>query len=171
MHPPQSPATLAESFLRHLQAEEQLLRDALASLSDVYESLRQGDLAAVAVERPQQQQLALALQAAEATRSNLARDLAQAVELPVAERLTLTAIAERLPEPWAAELRASRERLTAVTGELSELHRRNANLIGHLRSYFRGVLTALTVPDVPVRYGSSGGRLNPGSSAAIQARG
>lgn len=161
---------LATAFLRHLEVEEQLVLAAHASLADVAAALRTGDLGAMASTREHQESLANQIHQSEGTRTELANRLAAAVGLP-AVGLTLATLADHLSDPWATELRAARHRLTVATQALAELQQRNANLIGHLRSYFRGVMSALTVADAPVRYGPSGGRLAPGSSGAIQANG
>jgi hypothetical protein len=83
---------------------------------------------------------------------------------------TLTALVAKLPET-AADLRAARDRLRALAADLAASQDRNANLIVHLRSYFRGVLSGLAAPDAPARYGPSGGRLEPATAIAIQAHG
>ncbi|VTT97925.1 hypothetical protein : : FlgN [Gemmataceae bacterium] len=169
MTPPEAPAL--SHFLRHLSLEEQLLREAVAGLTEVHAALRRGDLAAVAAARARQEETAARLRAAGAGRAGLVRELAGALGRPPDEPHTLAALAASLPEPWAAELRAARERLTAAATDLDAVRGRNANLIGNLRSYFQSVLSALSGADAPVRYGSSGSRLKPGSGAAIQARG
>lgn len=166
-HPPEP---LTASFVQLLHTEERLLGEAREGLLGVHESLRRGDFAALEAVRPQQELLASALRDAESRRTELACELAAVLGLP-ANQLTLRALAERLPGPVAGELEAARERLTAATAALADVQRRNANLVGHLRSFFRGVLADLTAADGPVRYGPSGGRLAPAAGAAIQASG
>lgn len=161
---------LVPPLLEHLRAEEQLLRDALAGLSGVHAALRAGDLAAVAAAGPDQDATARALRDAEAARVATTVELARAVGL-APEGLTLSALAAALPEPWAAAVAAARDRLTAAATGLEDFRLRNANLIGQLRSYFRGVLSSLTHDDAPVRYGPSGAIVPPASGGAIQARG
>lgn len=158
---------LAESLVQHLQDEETLLRQAVASLSEVSDSLRKGDLATLAAARVGHESLAAALQQAAASRQASAEALAAAIGVP-ADRLTLKALANRLPDPWAAALGEARTRLTAAATELSALQRRNANLINCLRSYLRAALSAA---DGPVRYGPSGAKLTTAAGRLIQASG
>jgi hypothetical protein len=166
MHPH---STLADTLLRHLEREEALLRAALAGVTTVSEALRQGDLAS-AFDASAQQQLATELREAADGRSAAAAALGREVGLS-GEATTLANLATKLSEQQAAELRAARERLTALTTEITAIQARNANLITHLRSFFRGVLSELTAPDAPLRYGPSGSRLEPATGAAVQARG
>ncbi len=148
-----------------------MLRAAVSITANLYESLRTGDLATVKLAQPKQVELAAALSAASNRREAAAARLARTLGLP-AENLTLSRLAASLGSEQAAALREARDRLTAIATELGKFQQRNANLVHHLRSYFRNVLSALTnAADVPVRYGASGARLNPGFGAAIQARG
>jgi hypothetical protein len=177
MHPH---SLFADTLLRHLEREEALLRAALAGVTTVSAALRRGDLAA-AFDASAQQTLGAVLREAAAERTAAATALAREVGLS-GEPLALAALAAKLPAPHAAELLAARDRLAAITAEIAAVQTRNANLIAHLRSYFRGVLSDLTAPDAPLRYGPSGGRLEPalgprqakhggGEQAAVQARG
>lgn len=166
MHPHSLPA---DTLLRHLGREEALLRAALAQAVRAGEALRRGDLAS-AFDANAQQQLANDLREAAdqraAAATALARELGPADEAPA-----LAALAAKLPDPHASELRAARGRLAALAAEIAAVQTRNANLITHLRSFFRGVLSELTAPDAPTRYGPSGSRLEPATGAAVQARG
>jgi hypothetical protein len=155
-HHPHQPLT--NTLLQHLASEETLLRNALVSVTEIHAALRRGDLAAALALSMAQQAQGAALRAAANERTNSATALAR--ELGIAgEELRLSAIAAKLPDSLAIELQAVRERLTAVTAELNAIQIRNANLIGHLRSFFRGVLSDLTAPGAPQRYGPSGSRL------------
>ena len=166
MHP-HSP--LAATLLEHLACEEALLRAALAGVTDVQAALRRGDLPA-ALGASAQEALAVELQAAGKARATSADALGRAVGLS-GEDLTLTALAAKSDAPHAAELLAARDRLAAVAGELVAVQSRNANLIVHLRSFFRGVLSDLTAPDAPTRYGPSGSRLGAATGAAVKTSG
>lgn len=167
-HP--SVRTRTETLLARLRVEEGLLREALANAADVYAGLRGGDLRRVAAGVPRQEQQADELRAAAAVRAAAAADLAAAVGLP-ADGLTLADLAARLDGPAAAELLAARDQLRQLSAELISYQQGNANLVGHLRQYFRGVLAGLTAGDGPVRYGPSGSRVDPGTGLAILARG
>lgn len=168
MHP-QSHQQLTDTLLQHLAREESLLRDALAGAEGVYESLRRGDLAGALAASTKQPNLEAALAAAAAGRSTAARALAREIGL-TGDELTLSRLAAKLPEPQASQVLATRTRLTAVAGELSAVQAQNANLIVHLRSYFRGILADF-VPENPARYGASGSRLEPVTAVAVQAHG
>jgi hypothetical protein len=162
---------LTTSFLQQLDAEEQLLHEALAIAQDLYAALRQGDLAPIKSKRPEQEKLAAALRVASDHREAAAVRLGQALGLKP-EQLTLSALAKKLGDPHTTRISAARDRLSTITSQLAEFQQRNANLIHYLRSYFRGVLSALTkTSDVPVRYGSSGTCLTPAFGSAIKARG
>ena len=165
MHP-HSP--LAASLLSSLAHEEALLRTALAGATEVSSALRKGDLPA-ALGATAQEPLAARLREAADARTSAANALAAAVGLN-AEPMTLSALAAKLDAPAAAELLAARDRLAALAAEIAAIQDRNANLIAHLRSFFRGVLSDLTAPDVPVRYGPSGSRVGVAGSA-VQASG
>ncbi|MBX9622188.1 MAG: hypothetical protein K2X82_00070, partial [Gemmataceae bacterium] len=84
-------------------------------------------------------------------------ELAAALGL-TAGRVTLSALADRLPESTAGELRAARDRLAGLAAELTACQRRNANLICYLRSYLRGALSGTADP--PARYGRSGAAIH-----------
>jgi hypothetical protein len=122
---------------------------------EVHAALRQGDLAAALALSTQQQAQADAFRATAQARATAATALASELGLS-GEELTLSAIAARLPETLAADVRAVQSRLRTVTTELTAIQTRNANLLAHLRSFFRGVLSDLTIPDAPQRYGPSG---------------
>jgi len=166
MHP-HSP--LAATLLEHLAREESLLRAALADVTDVQAALRRGDLPA-ALGSSTQQTLAVELQAAGAARASVADALGRAVGLS-GEDLTLTALAAKLDAPHATELLAARDRLAGAAAELDAVQARNANLVVHLRSFFRGVLSDLTAPDAPARYGPSGSRLGSATGSSVKASG
>lgn len=165
---PQQP--LANTLLRCLGSEEALLRNALAGVTEIHTALRRGDLAAALALSTEQQAQGEAFHDAAKARSDAATALGR--ELGMAgEELTLSAFAAKLPETLAVDVRAARDRLAAVTAELTAIQTRNANLLNHLRSFFRGVLSDLTVPDAPQRYGPSGGRLETATGTAVQGRG
>ncbi|MDB5307478.1 MAG: FlgN protein [Gemmataceae bacterium] len=164
------PCPLTADLLDHLRDEESLLREALASLTDLFAALRRGDLNAVNATRPRQESLAAALSHRHPTRAAAAARLAEAVGLPPAD-LTLSILAAHLPSDAASGLLAARDRLADLAAQLKEYQRRNAILIRHLRSYFRGVMSALAGADAPVRYGPSGSSLTPKTGTMIQTRG
>jgi hypothetical protein len=170
MHSPHPHEHLTSTLLNHLGVEEALLRNALAGATDIHAALRRGDLAAALSLSAEQQTHADALHSAAKNRSDAAAALARELG-PTGEELTLSAIAAKLPDVLASDVLAARDRLRAVTAELNALQNRNANLLGHLRSFLRGVLSDLTVPDAPQRYGPSGGRVELAAGTAVQGRG
>lgn len=168
---PQLLESLTTTFLQRLDAEEQLLRQALETTAELYEALRRGNIAAVKAAQPRQEQLAAGLSETATRREAAANDLGIALGL-APKGLTLAAIADKLEDETAGRVRSTRDRLIRITQQLQDFQLKNANLIRHLRSYFRSVLCALTkAGDVPVRYGATGARLNPAYGAAIKARG
>jgi hypothetical protein len=170
MHPhdPHQPPT--DALLRHLADEEALLRAALANALALHDALRRGDLPGAQTAARQQGPLAADIAAAGVRRAAAAAALAFTLGLP-ADGLTLAALAARLAPDLAAGVQSARERLVAVTTDLTAIQARNANLLNHLRSYFRGVLSGLIAPDAPRRYGRSGCGLEPAAGSAIQRRG
>ena len=84
---------------------------------------------------------------------------------------SLRDIGQRLPAEEAARLAAQRDRLQESAQIISQFQSANANLIAHLRSYFRGVLSTLAIEGTPVRYGPSGSRVIGALGAALHATG
>ncbi|VTR96394.1 flagellar biosynthesis protein : : FlgN [Gemmata massiliana] len=163
---PQPLSIITETFLQHLRVEEQFLAEVLAKANDVYAALRAGDMRAANAVTPQLTADAAGLRAASAQRAVVAADLARALGLPVQD-LKLTLLVENLPDPLRADVDAARARLTAATAELAAVQTRNANLLAHLRSFFRDVLADLTADDTPARYGPSGNWLAPSAGSAL----
>lgn len=171
MHTPIPSEPLVEQLLQHLAVEEQLLGQALELAAEHHETLKSGNFAPLKTYQPRQEELAEALRTAADRREAAAILLGRALGLP-AEGLTLAKLAARLGEPEADRIAAVRGRLSRLTAKLGEFQKRNANLIRHLRSFFRSVLSALTkTSDVPVRYGASGACLTPAYGASIKTRG
>ncbi|MCS6867089.1 MAG: flagellar export chaperone FlgN [Gemmataceae bacterium] len=163
------PTLLVQSFLQHLQHEETLLREALAITKTLYTALVAGDLGSAQNSSLRQETLAAALQEAAHRRAEAAVALAREVGF-TGSALTLSALAARLPEPLATEVIMARDRLAVLTAELTVAQTRNANLLHHLRSYLRGVLSDAD-SDVPVRYGPSGARIDaPVSLSTLRER-
>jgi hypothetical protein len=150
--------------------EESLLRDALANVVEVNEALRRGDPAAALAGSERQESIAAAQREAAEARAASVAALARELRLG-GENLTLSRIAASLPEAQAAEVRAARDRLAALARELAAVQTRNANLLEHLRSFYRGVLSGVTGFDAPRRYGPSGGPLEPAAGGAIRTQG
>jgi len=165
------PCPPAADLLDHLRDEEFLLRETLASLTELNAGLRAGDLAAVAAARPRQEALAAALAGRNVTRAAVAARLADDLGLPPGTPLTLACLADHLPDEVGADLLAARTRFAALARGIADYQRRNAILVRHLRSYFRGVMAVLAAADAPTRYGPSGSCLAPAGRGAILARG
>jgi hypothetical protein len=163
MHPSRHSA---DTLLRHLGREEDLLRVALAGAAELHAALSRGDLAAAREAAARQRPLAEWLRAAGGDREAAAEALAREAGAPGAPA-TLARLAAVLPPESGAELLAARERLAAAAAELAAAQARNANLLSHLRSYFRSVLAELTAPGVPARYGPSGARVGPRPGGAL----
>ncbi|MDY3556838.1 flagellar export chaperone FlgN [Gemmata sp. JC717] len=165
-----APSAPVEPFLHHLAAEEQFLAAAIEKGQELYAALRRGAVPEAHGLGAEQERIAAGLRAASAARLEATGALAASLEL-APERATLAALAERLPEPQAETIRAARERLAALAAELDRIQTRNANLLGHLRSFFRDVLADCGVDDTPTRYGPSGQWLPPASNQPLLRRG
>lgn len=160
---------LVPSFLQHLHQEETLLREALSSAHALYAALVAGELRSAQNSSLRQESLATALGEAASRRADAAAVVAHAVGL-TGSAFTLTALAARLPEPLATEVTITRDRLAVLTAELTAAQTRNANLLHHLRSYLRGVLSEADT-DVPARYGPSGVRVDsPANLSSLRER-
>jgi hypothetical protein len=157
-------------FLQRLAREESLLREALATVTEVNEALRRGDPATALAASERQEAIAAAQREAADARAASAAALARELRLG-GEGLTLSRIAANLPEEQASDVLAARDRFAAVARELAAVQTRNANLLEHLRSFYRGVLSGLTGSDAPRRYGPSGGALEPAAGGAIRTQG
>jgi FlgN protein len=158
-NPPANDLQQMTNRLRDLLVrEEEVLKNSRESLTRVHLALRRGDLESLDTARVEQERLAADLRDLSTGRMDAVRILAHAVGVPV-ERPALTEIADRLPSAQATELQSLRARMRTTVGEVVELQKTNANLVQTLRSFFRGVLSGLTAPETPTRYGPTGGRL------------
>lgn len=149
---------LTDRLSDFLRREEEVLRGSQESLRRVQQALKQGDLDSLHQARIEQERLTADLRDISTGRMDAVRVLAHAVGVPVLNP-ALTEITDRLPSGSAEELRLMRDRLRATVSEVVELQKTNATLIQSLRSFFRGVLSGLSGPEAPARYGPTGGRL------------
>jgi hypothetical protein len=155
--PTTDPRPLAEQLLDQLAGEEELLRQARECVMGLYASLRKGDVPAVQVALPRNEALAAQLAARGGQRQAAAARLAEAVGLPATA--TLQQIAAASPDPFGPKFLAARTTLRALATQVDQFRTANANLIDRLRSFFHDVLSGLTAPDAPARYGPTGNRL------------
>lgn len=169
MRTPETPPSYPD-FLARLEGEERQLRDALASLADLHAALTGGDLSNLAAQEVRQAELAAALRDARVAQAAAADRLA--ADLGLADKpARLAVIAEKLPPPAAQVVLAARDRLAALTHEIAESHRRNANLAHQLRSYLRSVFALLTEAS-PARYGPQGATVTAaGAATAVRTTG
>lgn len=164
--PPTDLRPLAEQLLDQLSGEEDLLRQARECVMGLYASLRKGDVPAVQAALPRNEALASRLYSQSEQRQVAAARLAVAVGLP--PNCSLQSIASQTPEPFAGRLLAARNTLRGLAAQVDQYRYLNANLIDRLRSFFQDVLSGLTTPDAPARYGPSGARLTaPAVSATV----
>ena len=172
MHPPPTPElrSAAESLLEQLRLEEDLLAATQASVQGLHAALRRGDLPALNGFHAHQERLATEMQFRAKEREVASANLSGMVGLS-RPGASLRDIGERLPAEEAARLAAQRDRLHESAQVISQFQSANANLIAHLRSYFRGVLSTLAIEGTPVRYGPSGSRVIGALGAAIHATG
>ena len=157
MPPTTDPRPLAEQLLDQLAGEEELLRQARECVMGLYASLRKGDVPAVQTALPRNETLAGRLQAHAEQRQGAAAALAAALGLPA--NASLQQLAAATPDPLGPKLLAARSALRALAAQVDQFRTANANLIDRLRSFFHDVLSGLTAPDAPARYGPSGNRL------------
>ena len=155
--PTTDPRPLAEQLLEQLAGEEELLRVARECVMGLYTSLRKGDVPAVHAALPRNEALAARLAAAAEQRQAAATRLAAALGLP--GTASLQQLAAAAPDPFGPQLLAARTALRALTTQVDQFRAANANLIDRLRSFFHDVLSGLTAPDAPARYGPTGNRL------------
>ncbi len=172
MHLPPTPElrSAAESLLEQLRLDEDLLTAMRTSVQSLHAALRRGDLPALSGFHAHQERLATEMQFRAKEREATSAILASMVGLPRAGA-SLRDIGERLPAKDAALLSAQRDRLHESAQIIAQFQCANANLIAHLRSYFRGVLSTLAIEGTPVRYGPSGSRVIGALGAAIHATG
>lgn len=164
--PPTDPRPLAEQLLDQLAGEQDLLRQARECVMGLYASLRKGDVPAVQAALPRDEALVSRLYSQGERRQDAATRLAAALGLP--PNSTLQLLAAHTPEPFAARLLAARTALRGLAAQVDQYRYLNANLIDRLRSFFQDVLSGLTTPDAPARYGPSGARLTaPAVSATV----
>jgi hypothetical protein len=154
-----------------LCGQEWLVRTAVETGEALQAAIRGGDPDQIAAAQTTLGKAAATLQQSTDRLLAASAAVSQALGLTGSSRPRLSAIAARLPAPEAGELLAAGRRLARATADLRALQRRNATLINQLRSYFRGVMSALTVADDPVRYGPSGTRLSPAVTTGIHTRG
>lgn len=166
MPPTTDPRPLAEQLLDQLSGEEDLLRQARECVMGLYASLRKGDVPAVQAALPRNEALASRLHSQGESRQEAAVRLAAALGLPPNSSLQI--LAGYTPEPFAARLLAARTALRGLAAQVDQYRYQNATLIDRLRSFFQDVLSGLTTPDAPARYGPSGARLTlPAVSATV----
>jgi len=157
-------------LLEQLRLEEDLLAATQASVQGLHAALRRGDLPAMNGFHAHQERLAAEMQLRAKDREAASAALAGLLGLPRVGA-TLRDLGERLPVDEAARLASQRDRLRESAQVIAQFQSANANLIAHLRSYFRGVLSTLAIEGTPVRYSPSGSRVIGSLGAAIHATG
>jgi FlgN protein len=158
-----------QALLAQLQAEEEVVRAGRQVVMRLYTTLRKGDLPAVEALWPEHEQLAADLKGRAAIRELAAVALAAALDLP--PTATLTELAAPLSPPLAEAVLGARQRLRALTRQVEQFQSANANLISHLRCYFRGVLNGLAADPPSPRYGPTGTAVSGPVAAALTASG
>lgn len=166
---PPSPRPLVQALLAHLQREESVLQSTRQTAMRLYTALRKGNLPEVESLRPEYEQAAAGLKAQAADRETAATALAGVLGLPATA--SLTELAGPLSPPLAEAVLAARDRLRGLTRQVEQFQSANANLISHLRSYFRGVLDGLADEPPPPRYGPTGAAVTGPVAPAIHASG
>lgn len=162
MHPHLRP--LADQLVDRLSDELGLLKEAREGVMGLYAALRAGDVTRVQAALPAADRLADRLADVGAERADAVGRLADELGLP--PDASLSQLADRVPDPYQARFRLLRTELRDLTAQVTQFRAANANLIDRLRSYFHDVLSELTGPDAPVRYGPTGARLAGHAAAA-----
>lgn len=148
-----------DELLDLLSEEAQELGRLLPVLEDQQRALLDGDAARVADLARRQEALAERLSGLEHGRRRLIARVAGDLGLPPGA-VTLSALAERLPDP-PARLGALRNDLRAQLTRLSTVHRRNTFLLARSAEYLAGLLShivnALTPTPTYGRQGQHGG--------------
>lgn len=155
--PTTDPRPPAEQLLDQLAGEEELLRQARECVMGLYTSLRKGDMPAVHAALPRNEALVARLASVAEQRQASAARAAAALGLPAGA--SLQQIAAAAPDPFGPQLLAARTTMRALATQVDQFRTANANLIDRLRSFFQDVLSGLTTPDAPARYGPTGNRL------------
>ena len=158
------------SLVSHLYDEERLLLAVIQATESLQATLRHGDVASFREVQANQADSATQLATIAAARSTVMLPLAEHFKIPH-NRLTLRILAEKLSPPESDDLRILHGRLLVAATSLKRVQAQTANLLVHLRSYFRNVLSTLAVSEATERYGPTGSRLGTGSGMAIQACG
>jgi hypothetical protein len=157
-------------LLELLAAEERLLRDAREGVFGLYAALRKGNPVAVQAALPGNEETAARLRDVSERRHAMAGRLAASVGLDP-EAVTLTALADRLPDPPRGEFLRLRATLRDLTAQVDHFRAANANLIDRLRWYFRDVLSGFAAQAAPSRYGPSGAMLTAPAAGGTVASG
>ncbi len=126
--------------------------------NEVYAALRGGNSASIATAQVKLTNFAVSLQQVEDERAVSTTVIAHLLGLSN-DRPSLAELVQKLSGPESAQLNSIRNQLATATAEFQAAQHRNANLIHHLRCYFRDVLSALMAADRPDRYGPTGSRL------------
>jgi flagellar biosynthesis/type III secretory pathway chaperone len=149
---------LTRRLRENLTREDAFLQESKVALARAHSALKHGNLAQLDQARIEQERLAAELRDVSTQRMDVVRVLAHAVGVPM-DSPSLKDISDRLPPESARELLEIRDQLRSTVREVITLQKSNATIIQSLRSFFRGVLSGLTAPETPTRYGPTGARL------------
>lgn len=158
------------SLVAHLWDEERLIQVVIEATDSLVDAMRNGD--ANTFREAQNIQAKLSVQLATAS-AECAQALSTiAARLGITEgKLTLRELGEKLSPADSYELCLVQARLSIAAQTLKRVQSQAANLLMHLRSYFRNVFSTLAMSDTTERYGRSGSLLGAGAGSAIQACG
>jgi hypothetical protein len=169
--PDASLAAVSLAWLAHLQQEEALLAETLASLGAVRSALRGGDLESLHAALEQQARIADASSELLGRRARLRSELSYALGVPP-DAVTLATLATAAPPDVAGHLRACRERLRGMSAEVDRLNRANAALAAQSLDFLQRFLSEITDTDsAGAVYGPSGSPHAPVAGALLEGRG
>lgn len=168
---PADASRLSLAWLAHLQQEEALLAETLDSLRQVRAALREGALDALKAALDRQAHIAHASVELRERRAAMRREVSEVLGL--AERdVTLASLADHLPRELALHVRACRDRLSEMAGEVDRLNRANAALVGQSLEFLERFLLEMTAGDnTGARYSGNGAACEPHMGSLIEARG
>jgi len=158
------------TLVAHLWDEERLILVVIQATESLVDAMRHGDADTFREAQVIQAEFAVQLATASAACCKAMTPIAAQLSIP-AGQLTLRILAEKLSPADSYELRLVQTKLNTAAQALRRVQYQTANLLIHLRSYFRNVLSTLAVSETTERYGRSGSLLGTGSGSAIQACG
>lgn len=154
---------------KHLEREEALLAELLATLRQVRDAFLQRDLTILPTLRDRQENLARTSEEITQARDQLRESLAPLLGISAAE-VTLRAAAASLQSEARERLLSRHARLTEMVRESDQLSRHNAALLGYARGFLDCLFARLTGGGGAERYDPRGERRALSHGSFLEAR-